>query len=429
MKLAIYNKGIPFDGAAIASRPLGGSESSIIYMARELAQLGHCVTVYANCAVALNHAGVSYRHYHNFFTDYRTSPWDVVIAFRSFDPMLLGRIAPRMIFWTGDSYDQPALTHFAHPALQENVDLVFCVSNWHRDTFIRQFNLPAEKVIATRNGFAAELVDVNAERSIASSAYTSTPFRGLAILLHLFPEIRHRIPGMTLDVFSSMKVYGWDAAQDDAAFGALYRSAKQPGVNWHGSVAQPVLVNRLSSTGLLLYPNTFDETSCIAAIEAQAAGCVVITSAKAGLNETVLNGETGICLKGNPHSPEYHRAFVDAACGTVNNPDIFWRLSTAARDRAFRHFNWSCIASEWIDVLKGMPALPVSGRFVGPLSLLERLNEYVRLSQYNAAKNILARLDQIPFFPNEVQRFKTAVQGGTQAHGSGRQRDKVSSST
>ena len=45
MKIAVYNRGIPFDGTTPSYQPLGGSESSIVYMARELARLGHDVTV------------------------------------------------------------------------------------------------------------------------------------------------------------------------------------------------------------------------------------------------------------------------------------------------------------------------------------------------------------------------------------------------
>src|SRR4029453_250047 len=107
---------------------------------------------------------------------------------------------------------------------------------------------------------------------------------------------RQRVPTLQLDVFSSMKVYGWDFEADQEAHGAIYKAAEQPGVTCHGSIAQPQLMEHLTRTGLFLYPNTFAETSCMAAIEAQACGAVVITTARAALTETVVNGETGICL-------------------------------------------------------------------------------------------------------------------------------------
>jgi len=406
MKIAIYNNGIAFDGGTPANQPLGGSESSIVYMARELARAGHTVSVYCNCTRPGLFDGVAYLHYHLFFSDHRSTPWDVVISFRSFDPMLLGRVAPRMIYWTGDAEDQPALQHFENPVLQQNVDLVFCVSQWHRESFIRRFGLPSNKVIATRNGFSKDLIPAPGPRNIFRSAYTSTPFRGLDILLGLFPSIREHVPAATLDVFSSMKVYGWSDDLDRETYGALYKAAEQSGVQWRGSVRQPDLLQHLGRTGLLLYPNTFNETSCIAAIEAQASGCVVITSNKAALQETVLHGETGLCIEGEPQTIEYQRSFVEAAVGVLTNPDLFARLSAAARARAHEQYGWDTIAADWTTIFAEMAAHRVSGRFTGPLSLLERAWGYARMGNMVAARRIVTEVEKTPFFAKETAELQ-----------------------
>jgi len=417
MKIAIYNHGIPFDGSTTESQPLGGSESGIIYMARELARWGHDIRVYVNCPNPGNYDGVTYLHYHQFFSEYASNPWDVMISFRSFDPFLLGRISPRMIFWCGDASNQPVLTHFEHPALQENIDLIFCVSEWQRQSFIQQFQVPAEKVVATRNGFCTELIVPFTERPASTAAYTSTPFRGLDILLQVFPEIRRRVNTARLDVFSSMQVYGWSIEDDRKAFGDVYGAAEQPGVQWRGSVRQRELLQTLSQTGLLLYPNTFDETSCIAAIEAQASGCVVITSAKAGLNETVAHGETGICIEGDPRSESYQRQFIESTCELMRNEDRFQRMSVAARDRAFQRYSWNSIAREWTNIFEKMTAFHVSGRYSGPLSLLERGHGYKRSGNLGAARRVLSTLQATPFLQAEVARLETELMEETNKYG------------
>jgi glycosyltransferase involved in cell wall biosynthesis len=386
-------------------------------MARELVRCGHDVQVYSNCPNPGEYDGVSYIHYHRFFSDYPLNPWDAVIAFRSFDPLLLGRIAPRMIFWCGDATNQPSLLHFEHASLQQNVDRIFCVSEWHRQTFMDQFHLPAEKVVATRNGFVPERITPYLERPATASAYTSTPFRGLDILLRVFPEIRRRVSAATLEVFSSMQVYGWNSDDDRKAFGAVYGAAEQAGVQWRGSVRQPELLQALGRTGLLLYPNTFEETSCIAAIEAQASGCVVVTSAKAGLSETVAHGETGICIEGDPRSESYQRKFIEASCGLMRNDDLFRKMSAAARDRAFRHYAWSSIAFEWTSILDSMTPVPVSGRFSGPLSLLERAHEYIRGGNLTAARRVLSNLETTPFLAGEVARLQTELKEEAKTYG------------
>jgi glycosyltransferase involved in cell wall biosynthesis len=406
VKIAIYNRGIEFDGSTPFKQPLGGSESSIVYMARELVRAGHEVTVYAKSPPDFGGGQPLYRHYHRFFDDFRGMPWDVLISFRSFDPFLLGRVAPRMIFWCGDAYDQPKLKHFEHRSLQENIDLVFCVSDWHRKTFIETFQLPPDKVVATRNGFCPELLPEPAPRDWARCAYSSTPFRGLDILLKMFPKMRKRVPSIALDVFSSMKVYGWTGDADHKEFGTLYRAAAQPGVTLHGSVSQPVLLEHLSRTGLFLYPNTFAETSCIAAIEAQAAGCVVVTSARAALNETVENRKTGVCLPGEPASMEYQRAFIAAVTGLLANPSRLAELSHAARERAFRIYTWAAIASEWTSIFQSMPAKQVHARWSGPLALIEKTHDLLRKGNVSAATRVLSALEQTPFLTDEVDVLK-----------------------
>jgi glycosyltransferase involved in cell wall biosynthesis len=423
MRIAIYNRGIPFDAETPFTQPLGGSETSIVHMARELSRLDQDVTVYCSvppvAAVYDRRSSEepktgghrpplqpTYKSFREFFTDCTSARWDVLISFRSFDPFLLGRVAPRMIFWTGDAADQPALKHFEHAALQQNIDRVFCVSNWQRDSFIRAFNLPAEKVIATRNGFCTELVPEPSPRDWTRCAYSSTPFRGLEFLLRFFPHMRQRVPTLRLDVFSSMKVYGWNREADEEAYGRIYKATEQAGVTWHGSVAQPVLLQHLARCGLFLYPNTFAETSCIAAIEAQACGAIVITTARGALPETVQNGKTGICLPGEPATPDYQREFITTVTQLLQSPARLAELSSAARECAFATYPWSNIASEWISIFEAIPATEVHARWSGPLVLLQKTQDYIRNGNVTAANRVLATLEQTPFLKNEVDALK-----------------------
>ena len=409
MKVAIYNNGIPFHGNSPVEGPLGGSESGIVYMSRELAALGFDVSVYCNCPAPGSYDGVRYIHYHRFFGDYKLCSWDVFIGFRSFEPFLIGRVAPRTIFWTGDAFDQPAIANLGNPVLQEHIDLHFCVSEWHRSTFIDAFGLPAEKVVATRNGFRADLVESidkgNPRKNWINTVYSSTPFRGLQGLLEMFPGIRDRVPEISLDVYSSMTVYGWAEDNDRDAYGSIYSLAEQEGVTMHGGVGQEVLLNTLARSGFLLYPNTFDETSCIAAIEAQACGAVVITSAKAGLNETVASPDTGICIPGDPQSVEYRRQFIGEVAGLAANPDRHQAMSETARRRAFDRYSWRSIATEWQSVFDAMVPKSMAPRWSGPLALLEKANAYLEKGNRSASVKILDRLRTQPFFGNEVARL------------------------
>src|SRR4029079_16922240 len=77
-------------------------------------------------------------------------------------------------------------------------------------------------------------------------AYTSTPFRGLDVLLDAFPAIRTQLPDARLRIFSSMTVYQSTAAQDQAEYGALYQRCRDtPGVEYVGSLPQPALARQM----------------------------------------------------------------------------------------------------------------------------------------------------------------------------------------
>jgi hypothetical protein len=47
-----------YDGRSLETEPLGGTESSVIRLARELARRQHRVTVYTDCDTPIEHKGL-----------------------------------------------------------------------------------------------------------------------------------------------------------------------------------------------------------------------------------------------------------------------------------------------------------------------------------------------------------------------------------
>lgn len=165
------------------------------------------------------------------------------------------------------------------------------VSDWQRQNFEKIFWVRPEKIRVMRNAVAPAFADCSIAPPWFTTGeapvlfYSSTPFRGLDVLLKAFPRIRAVFPDARLRVYSSMGVY--QVRHEEDQFRPLYEMAQSmDGVDYIGSVSQDRLAQEVTSTAALAYPSTFPETSCITVMEAMAAGAAVFTTRLGALPET-----------------------------------------------------------------------------------------------------------------------------------------------
>jgi tetratricopeptide (TPR) repeat protein len=343
-------RSIHYDARTPQTRGLGGTESAVIYLAEALARRGHHVVVLNNCEEPGVFDGVEYARWETLTARCLTGRPDVLVGVRFWQTIGALRLAPLQIFWTGDACNQPYVEHLGDRQARAEIDFFMLQSDWQAETFQSHHDVPAWRIVRTKLGSAASMFEPGTQsaRPLARArrmAYTSTPFRGLDVLLDLFPRIRAACPDATLDIFSSMQVYGMSPGEDHSQFRAVYRKARQPGVTLVGSLPQMELAARLADSRILAYPNHYSETFCIAAIEAQAAGCVAVTSEFGALPETV--GDAGICVPGDPRSAGYQRAFVETCVALLTDDGQWQSMSTRALARAWTSYTWPSIAEAW----------------------------------------------------------------------------------
>jgi FkbM family methyltransferase len=190
------------------------------------------------------------------------------------------------VYWNQLSYDQEAVQALANPELIEKIDHFVYVSNWQAEKFRQVFGVPGFKTEVIKNACIGVDTRQAGPKEKVKLCYVSTPWRGLDVLLDAWEILKP--DNCELHVFSSCKIYGEEFAnQSENLYQPLYDKCLQlPGVVYRGSIPNEDLRRELPSFDILAYPNTFEETSCIAVIEALSAGLRVVCSNLGALPET-----------------------------------------------------------------------------------------------------------------------------------------------
>jgi tetratricopeptide (TPR) repeat protein len=353
--------------------PLGGAESALCYLAEALADQGHEVYLLNDSAPPGMSRGV--RCVRGTAEAVQAlQPLDALVELnivgcaKKLRPFLVGKTAT--VLWAHHAADQPAAHRLYDPEHRAAYDGIAFVSEWQSRQYLQHFGISQERSAVLRNAigpaFVGLFVDgtsVVAQKSRpAVLAYTSTPFRGLNLLLEVLPEIRRRIPETRLRVYSSMRVYQLAKVADEARYGELYRQCRETeGVDYIGAVPQPELSRELRSVAVLAYPNTFEETSCIAVLEAMAAGCRVVTSDLAALPETTA-GFASLIPMFTAAGTDFRRSFVEAVVKVLEQFNQSGGCeATEHLRRQVAHVNKSCTwqvrAREWVQWLSSLRQL------------------------------------------------------------------------
>jgi glycosyltransferase involved in cell wall biosynthesis len=239
-------------------------------------------------------------------------------------------------------------------------DRIVLVSDWQANRYFTAFGLKPEQTSVIRNCIAPEFENssratpyfFNSDRPPVL-IYTSTPFRGLEVLLQAFPLIRAQIPGCKARIFSSLE--GYQKIAENELYRALYeRCVATEGIDYIGSVGQDVLAVAMNEADVFAYPNTFLETSCIALMEAMASGCLIVASRYGALPETAA-GFGHLCdLPAAPaqFAERYASFMVEVVREARQNPQRLSARLDEQREFALNQYAWSRRAAEWEALLQ-----------------------------------------------------------------------------
>jgi len=259
------------------------------------------------------------------------------------------------VLWQKNSYDQPNLAPwFKDKSNHSKYDWYVFNSHWNYEKFRMAFDIPTDRSVVIKNGVADIKPRKPKKKKKIKLIFHPTPWRGLNVMLAAMQYIKN--PNIELDVYSSTQVYGDSfKAQNDKDYQALYDQAKQlPNVNYIGYKPNEYIREHLCDYDIFAYPNIWEETFCISALEAMAAGLYCITTDYGALYETCAEFPAYIPYQKSYINLAQNFAYaIEAAASSLEHEKIKSHLKFQ-REYVQRFYSWEKIGHQWIKFLKGI---------------------------------------------------------------------------
>lgn len=377
MKISIWTGHAfePWGPSSIDGGGIGGSETAAVHMASELANLGHEVVMFGE------HQGkevlwvpmpgepewisgpgsVEYVDFRRALENPKMLACDVFVSSRDKTVLRLKPDAKIKVLWihdihVGDDWENEI------PLF----DRIYCLTRWHREFVMEHYpHVEPDKFHLTRNGIDPTRFEPGLPwrnllaRKRPRFVWSSSLDRGLDVMLDLWPEIRKMEPAATLHVYYGVDNWRKLNAENKQGLAvvdfmmARIESLNSEGVIYHGRVGQKELAQAHMDSLVWAYCTQWLETSCISALEAQAAGAFPITSRIAALPETVRHGAL---IPGRNKSAAYKASFLSALRLALDDgPSLTGELPSkvAEANRAWAlEQTWEGVARQWQEEFK-----------------------------------------------------------------------------
>lgn len=270
--------------------------------------------------------------------------------FRGHDP------ARKSILWLHDLPNDPEAEKLNQASFRDEFAGLVFVSNWQMQAFNLITGVPyGGKATVLQNAIRPFGKITKPDTKKIRLIYHTTPHRGLALLIPVFEKLQEIHDDIELDIYSSFKIYGWE--ERDEPYKALFERAKaNPSIRYHGSVSNEEVREALAQAHIFAYPCIWPETSCIAAIEAFAAGCIVVHPNYAALPETA--GNFGWMYQWSENAQEHANRFanmLNRAIATVKEDYSALQTNNDYQQEYFNHFySWDVRKVQWTTFLEGV---------------------------------------------------------------------------
>jgi glycosyltransferase involved in cell wall biosynthesis len=246
---------------------------------------------------------------------------------------------------------------YLDPSFMNAINSFVYVSNWQHEKYRWLFRIPLENAYVIKNAIEPIEFKPKPKDGKIKLIYTSAPFRGLDMLLPAF-EMLNR-DDVELDIYSSAKMYGSGyEAHTNGVYEEHFEIARNmKNVNYMGYATNDVIKKALQEAHIFAYPSTFEETCCLAMVEAGAAGCRMVTTNLGALYETGSEYARLMPMQAVPET------FIPAYAKILNEEiDNYWSIATQSKlqkqsDFYNENYSWQARAREWNELFEKISSI------------------------------------------------------------------------
>jgi len=314
--------GLTYDGSTLSKRGLGGSESAVILMSKELSKLRFDVTVFNNCIDAQSSPGIYDGVRYADLTELDKNPnqvFDIVISSRTVIPFLhpalwqhFAQYNPQRFqslknntkfrsvwmhdtFLNGDQLLEGMLTH-------NDIHEIFTLSDFHTNYVTnadhghrRNFEVLKNKVFMTRNGVVNYNIDVRVDQKDPHLfVYNASVTKGMIPLVtQIWPKFKAQAPFAKLVVIGGYYRFRENAEPDEQekTWRKLVNDSyyETLDITFTGIIKQSEIAEILTKASYMAFPGAFPETFGISSLESLTYNTPLITTRFGALEETAVD--------------------------------------------------------------------------------------------------------------------------------------------
>lgn len=252
----------------------------------------------------------------------------------------------------------PEAAHLKEEESRKRFHKLVFSSNWQYQQYRDYLGIPYSHQSTVIETGVEPIPFTNKPKDKIRLIYTSTPHRGLEILVPVFEVLAKKYPNIELDVFSSFGIYGSEWEQRNKPFEELFeRCRAHPQINYHGWASNDVVREAYQRAHIFAYPCIWPETSCRSLIEAMSAGCLSVHPNFSALTDT--SGGLTVQYDGdhsdiNAHANMFAHTLMYAIDNVQNNDLTNWL--SFVKSYADARFSWTTVIHKWKSMIAALKA-------------------------------------------------------------------------